>query len=139
MNRFPNPEPGDEPKIQSKSKYSKSPRGLNSSNVSDKEKTIPKKPLIQPRISQNLEIEEHIKPKPATEAKVLKSPKRVEEDSVIYGTMETKKEQDMIAQAAYNSGLNSEIDKINESLLKISLIMNVRIISPSDHLEKRRS
>jgi hypothetical protein len=56
--------------------------------------------------------------------------KATEEDSVIFGTIPKKgTEQDQVAAAAVNATLNQEIEAINESLLKISLVLNVTSIT----------
>ena len=78
----------------------------------------------EPEIKVKVEEE----PKPEVEEPEFKisppSPVK-EEDSVIFGTMESKKEQDQVAEAAFNSNMNNEVDKINESLLRISMMLNV--------------
>lgn len=58
------------------------------------------------------------------EEKIEKVPAKIkEDDSVLLGSATSDKNNE-INKAALNSSLNVEIDKINESLLKIGLMLN---------------
>lgn len=58
------------------------------------------------------------------EEKIEKVPVKIkEDDSVLLGSATSDKNNE-INKAALNSSLNVEIDKINESLLKIGLMLN---------------
>ena len=58
---------------------------------------------------------------PEIKSKPVAPPTETDDDSVIFGTASDNSD---INKAAINAGLNTEIEKINESLLKISLLMN---------------